>query len=537
MTTPPRQLASRCVTAGLLVALALAVIALAREPRALGLAWTTLRISLAVVAVSLPAGVVLAILLARTRLPGRSAFYLAWCVLLFLPLYLQTSAWDAGFGQQGWYSLERGELTHPWLAGERAVVWIHGLAAIPWVMLIVGQGLRQVNPDLEEVALLDASPGWVLATVTLRQALPSVLAAAIVVGVLTAGEMSVTDVYRVRTYAEELYTNAALTTDAVEMTVGIWPQVALVAVLVALGCRGALWLMPPGDRTPHRALPTFEWGIARWLACACVAVMTLVAVGVPLANLVYKAGFTVDMRTGTPVEGWTWERFADSTFPEQIDPGAWRFAAEYRSTLAIAVATATLTALLAIVLAWLAREGTARATPAVVAAALGLAIPGPLVALGVIWLLNRPEPALLPWLYDRTIVPPVLAITVKTLPLATLVLWWAFRSLDQDQLDAARVDGGSEVAVLWRVALGQRWPAVAVAWLGSFALAAGDLTASILVIPPGMTTVANQIFLLIHAGVHNQEAGLCLAQAALFTAIACAVLWLAGKGSPWRDLV
>ena len=40
----------------------------------------------------------------------------------------------------------------------RGAIWIHTMVAIPWVTLIVAAGLRRVDPELEEAALLDASP-------------------------------------------------------------------------------------------------------------------------------------------------------------------------------------------------------------------------------------------------------------------------------------------------------------------------------------------------------------------------------------------
>ena len=79
-----------------------------------------------------------AALVARTNLPLRRTFVAAWSLLLFLPLYLQASAWDAGFGQQGWASILTHTVALPWLRGMGAAIWIHGLAATPWVMLIVG---------------------------------------------------------------------------------------------------------------------------------------------------------------------------------------------------------------------------------------------------------------------------------------------------------------------------------------------------------------------------------------------------------------
>jgi iron(III) transport system permease protein len=518
-----------------LVVLLFAIFALVREPRAAGLALVTLRISAAVATFSLALGTLLAIIIAKANLPARNLFVWLWCWALFLPLYVQASAWDAGFGLQGWFTQLRGDVSHAWLVGERAAIWIHTLAATPWALLLVALGLRQVEPDLEELALLDAPPWLVLLGVTLPRALPAMVGAWLLIAVLVAGEMTVTDIYRVRAYAEEIYTNAALTVDAVELGLSVWPHLAIVALLAILAWQAAEALAPTAERSPQRSAVRFDLGPWRWPVFLFVAAVTLVAIGFPLGNLIYKAGFAVDASGEQLVRRWTWERFAQATFPRELLPWRWQFYREYQSTLLIAGTSATLTVIVAAVLAWLARSGawrggaSRRSAPAMLMCAVGLALPGPLIALGVIWLLNRPSPAILPWLYDRTVLAPALTISIRTLPLAILLLWAAFRTLSTDQVEAARVDGAGWWSLLLFVALPQRWEVVAIAWLGAFALAAGDLAASLLVYPPGMMTISIQIFQLIHAGVHNEEAGLCLGQAALFGVLSAAVLALVAR--------
>jgi iron(III) transport system permease protein len=87
-----------------------------------------------------------------------------------------------------------------------------------------------------------------------------------------------------------------------------------------------------------------------------------------------------------------------------------------------------------------------------------------------------------------------------------------------------------------RIALPQRLPAVAVAWLVGLAVASGDLAASILVVPPGMETLSRRVFGLIHYGIEDQVAGICLAQVLVFGIIAAAIGWLLTRtgGSPPR---
>jgi len=54
-------------------------------------------------------------------------------------------------------------------------------------------------------------------------------------------------------------------------------------------------------------------------------------------------------------------------------------------------------------------------------------------------------------------------------------------------------------------------PALAVAWLIGLALALGDLTAVSLVSPPGLEMLSVHVFNLVHYGVEDQVAGICLA--------------------------
>jgi iron(III) transport system permease protein len=159
----------------------------------------------------------------------------------------------------------------------------------------------------------------------------------------------------------------------------------------------------------------------------------------------------------------------------------------------------------------------------------GLAVPGPLIGLGIIWLLDRDQPAAVAWLYDRTVTAPVLALAVRTLPLTILICGVAWRTLAADVLEAAACDGAGPWIRFWRIAIPQRLPALTAAWLAGLAWAAGDLACSILVVPPGITTVPIRVFGLVHSGVDQQVAGICLVAAAGYAVLAACVLALLAR--------
>ena len=73
--------------------------------------------------------------------------------------------------------------------------------------------------------------------------------------------------------------------------------------------------------------------------------------------------------------------------------------------------------------------------------ALFLAVPGPVIGLGIIALLTTPDVPGLFWLYNQSIFAPWLALWMRSLPLATLIMWQALRSVPVEMLEAAAVDG------------------------------------------------------------------------------------------------
>jgi iron(III) transport system permease protein len=96
-------------------------------------------------------------------------------------------------------------------------------------------------------------------------------------------------------------------------------------------------------------------------------------------------------------------------------------------------------------------------------------------------------------------------------------------------LDAASLDGAGMWRKVAHVHLPLHWRSVVVAWLVAFVLAAGELSATVLVAPPGVTPLAVRIFNLVHYGVDDQLAGLVLFVWTIVLVVTAAVFVLAGR--------
>ncbi len=230
-------------------------------------------------ALALPLGVVSAWLIFRSDLPGRAWFRRLVVLVLFIPLPLLVSAWQATLGRGGWFALRFWESAaqnptpgripwKPWAVGLPAAIWVHALAAMPWVIWLAGQGFRWVEPHLEEDALTTGGPWRTLFRVSLPRALPAIGVAALWVGIQTAGEITVTDMMQVRTFAEEVYNEFARpdpsadpdTHDALARTIVLSIPPTLAAMLLMA------WALPRWDRTspPLTMAPDHVRTFALW---------------------------------------------------------------------------------------------------------------------------------------------------------------------------------------------------------------------------------------------------------------------------------
>ena len=527
--------------------------------------------------IALPFGTLLAAAIFKSDIPGRRVAALLLVGMLFVPLYLVTGAWDAGFGIQGWHTLSTNpHLAHePWLAGWRAAVWVHALAAVPWVVLIVGASLRAVEAEIEEDAATCAAPQKVMWHVSIRRAWPAIVLAGVWVAVMTTTEISVTDFFQVRTFAEEVYTQAALGTfDAGAVgppsrggplpsplstptsesqlpalsAPGLWSGLLLSTLLALTAIIAAGRLFTDLSDAPNR--PPWLWRLKnwRWPAAVPLWLALLLVAGVPLGNLLYKAGIQVTVHVAaslrdadasfgeTRLQGRT-RTWSATKLAEQLAKAPRDFQGELWLSTKIGAAAATAALALALPLAWSMRTKLTGASIRhwpwlrLLMLSLCLTIPGPLLGVATIRLLNRPPDspfAALAWLYDSNFAP-WLVQTLRALPLATLIMWPAFASVPQVMLDTAATDGTGWWGRLLRIALPQRWRAAAAAWLVGFAVALGELAATILVMPPqrGATALSIQIFQLLHYGVDDRVAAICLVTVfavATLTGIAAALL-------------
>ncbi|HVJ81066.1 MAG TPA: hypothetical protein VNC50_08355, partial [Planctomycetia bacterium] len=414
------------------------------------------------------------------------------------PILDELGAREAAIGPFGFFRTWSPGM--PTVTGFPAAIAVHALAALPWATAAVALGMARVDPALEETAALSTGFFGVLLQVTLPLARPGLVLAALLAAMPALVDMTATDLFQVRTLAEEVYTS--ILEKGREGERGTLLALVPLALLVAAASAATLARAaePTEAFASRRArLPAGKEGravqVAAWLTMAFLLL--------PVAALVWqlgaRGGSTEEIRFSGPVA----LHYLRTELPTVA-----RIVAEDAPRLAITVAATTAAALvLAWVWRWSAHMGRMTGIALV---AWTWTIPGPVVGLGVIDLFLHPlAPDWLAAWYDSS-APMTFAQFTRALPLATTTLAVAMLAVDRGGVESGLLAGASPWQLLRMTASGELRPAIVAAALVTLAFCMAELPASKLLQPAGGEPFCAHVFSLLHNGTQNQQAALCL---------------------------
>jgi iron(III) transport system permease protein len=447
-------------------------------------------------------------------------FIVAMVLAIALPLILHAAAWEATAGKFGWMMLTqtgaRGDgasFTGPF-AGLIACAWVHGLAGAAMVALASRYGSRQVDPRVVDASRLDLTPLGQWWQVRMRAAAPWWITALVGTATLAVTEMTVVDLYGFRTIADEFYLlyaaqpslgSVLMTCAAPLMIVGpaiVWWSISRRRVVRARSPRDRQFA--PGDPPGH-------WlTMVAWLSAAFVAALVLM---VPLLGLLAKLGHVVSFQGTKVITHWSL-----AACIERILQAPRLFADEYFWTAILGLVTA----LVATIIVWPLMsliQSRERCERYLDAATIGLVVlPGSIVALAVVSVFQMPVPGFR-FLYQQTIVPTVIALLARGLPVSYWILRAAYRGIETSVLESAALEM-TWWKRIWSIDRPLLMPGLITSFWATAIVASGDVAASLPVLPPGVSTVGTRLFGLLHSGARYQEAALAIWYAIAVTAIA-----------------
>jgi iron(III) transport system permease protein len=306
----------------------------------------------------------------------------------------------------------------------------------------------------------------------------------------------------VRVYTTEVFTAFAALYDFSRATVLALPLllISVVVTIIAVVVAGERLL---STRRSSGARPAFIEGWQR-PAEVLVFATTAIAVGVPLVALAGEASGVASM--------WM---VLEGSGPAIV------------KSLVLAAIGATAVVSVAIWLGYARARATGRlAQLADVLFVVAFAIPSTIVGVGLIGVWNRP--GVVGDLYG-TDVMFVLGYLARFVPVAALTLAATMRYVPVSHEEAAAIAGAGWWRTMTHVVLPQARLGVLVAWIIAFVLAFGELGVSVLIAPPGESTLPIRIYTIIANAPASHTAALALLQAAVILVpvviLAVALVW------------
>jgi iron(III) transport system permease protein len=438
------------------------------------LLWNTIRLTIVVTAACAVIGTAAAWCVERTDLPGRRV----WAVLVVVPLAIPDFV--VSFG---WNSL------WTWAHGFRGAVIVMTLAVYPLVYLPVAASLRSADPGQEEVARsLGSGRVKTFVRITLGQAKGAILGGCLLVTLVLLAEYGAFEIVGYQTFTTEIFTEFNSYSLAASCALSLVLVLLSLLVLAGEGLlrgRGRGRLSRPG---PQRRNPPLRLGWARWPVLALLAVLVLLALGVPVGSTLYwmADGLPPALSGGANVS---------------LLNAAGHTALFGTAAGALATVMAVPVALLAIRHSGRMRHALERSTYLV------LGMPGVVIAFALSYFTERyaagfgyGTSALLIACYAIMFFPLALVGVKASLARAPVSLDEVARSLGQRRL-----------AVLLRVTLRLAGPGLAAAFCLVFLSVVTELTATLLLIPTGTQTLATQFW--------AYESNLSYSQAAPFALV------------------
>jgi iron(III) transport system permease protein len=484
----------------------------------------TLLLALAVTVAAVPVGVALALVVRRPDLPGRAFWRGAALLPLLVPDFVLGYSWTQAYARAGFTDTVLG-LYWPGVLGPAGVWLVLVVNAAPLVYLVVAVGMAaRAEPDLERAARVSGASGaTALRTITLRLALPSIVASGVLVFVLTLGTFAIPQVLGApagfSTVTTRIYADLSIGGDPASFVEAV--TLALLLVVVTAVCVApADSLLGPRLRSTRpagtqRAFPSpGRRGVrrAQVIGLAGYLVVTLV---LPMAALVLSS---ITRALGIPPTpaNWSTVHFRSVLTPRTVEA--------LGRSLGLAVAAATLLVLLGALVAVAERRRGGRATATLIT--LTLVLPGSTLAVALLIAYGR-------WL-SGTLALILLAYLAKLWAFAHRPITGALDRLPPDELRAARASGAGPVTAVRTVTLRPLAPALLAAWLVCFLTALHEVTMSSLLYGPGSETLAVIVLNSQELGRIGPTAALSVVLAVLVAIPALALWWAGARLTPRR---
>lgn len=456
------------------------------SPRRMGLLAASIGLAAAVAAAGIVTGILFISSIFRVFGKLLSGILLLLLALAGIPPYIHALTWSEVLHLAG--TVLPGIPMTGWLIS----FWVELMALLPLSIFLVWIAFASVDTRLIDAGRLVRSDLSVLLQIILPLSAPALGAAFGFVFLICCTDYSVPSLFGADVYALDIFAQFSASGSPAQAFLYALPLL-LVTLVVMIACRSGIRMLA---QTPNwfSARPGYPPVYPGWFRAlqAGAFLLTGVQILVLFAGLILAAG----------------------------SPGAFVTSVLMaRNDLAYSLLIACLVIIISLPLALAAAQELGR--PGIRGAAawviilVPLAVPAPLIGIGMISMGNLPA---LSAIYPAFIMPALVCV-VRFAPLAAIILFIQIRFIDPLLFDAAAVFSRSRIDAWTRIRLPLFGPGLVVSAGILAALTLAELGATLIVAPPGHATITMRIYNYLHYGASSDVAGLCLMVAILTLAV------------------
>ncbi len=470
-------------------------------------------------------GILFAVLLTRTNVPGRTWFAKLITIPYYVSALILAFAWRVMYGPQGFITVAVGQLGLPtWnLYSMGGLIVVAALYFMPLTYLYCSSSLLLADPQLENAARISgARPMRVLLSITIPLIRPAMLYSVLLTLVSGIELLSIPLVLGVPSNIDVLSTFLYRT--AIQSGSSDYGMLAVVALMVVVFVTILVRMQNELTKQERRFVSvggkasrarTLSLGELRWPAAILVGLLVVLTIVVPLVGITLQAFTPFLSPLANPFSLLTLDNFR-----EAFEFGRYRqsiFNSLFLAAVGGLIATFFM-ALCALVAyrSWFPFRGAVKYL-----ALYPRAFPGTVIGLGFLWaLLSVPAIGGL----RNTLWVLVIAYSMRYLPLGFSSVSPSILQIS-DELDrAARVSGADWLGVMRHIMLPLLRPALIATYLLIFITFLKEYSVALFLNAPGSEVIGTTMIQVSEQGGMGPVAALAVVQL-LIIAI---VLWISG---------
>ncbi len=361
--------------------------------------------------------------------------------------------------------------------------WVQFMALAPFGVGIAILGFEMVDSSLVDAGRIMKSDFQVFKKIVIPTAAPALIVGSTFMFLISVMDYSIPSLFQVSTYSLEIFAEYSANYEPSRAFILSIPLL-IIMLLAASLFQTAFRSLAMSPKKPHQGkdVPlSFPWWF-RLLQLTAI-VLLIVQIIVPLLSLTYATGSLQNL----------------------LDPIISSMN-EIRTSLIIAIGAA----LVSILLIWAPTAYVNQGGyfsyiwwPLLV---IPLTIPAPLIGVGIINLWNQ---GVLVHMY-RTMLMPILVGVIRFVPFGAFIIFARYKRIDPVLFDAAKIIQRNSFQTFIKVKIPMFGKDIIAAASLVFILTLGELGATLLVVPPGRSTLTIKIYNYMHYGETSSVAGLSL---------------------------